>query len=308
MTIFVPKFRAMNYKKVENIEQFNHYFHQPTYHPQVSVANLANADLSLFAPTDFGMYCVVLMDVDFGELVLKGTTIHYRSGTMFTMKPGDVVSTNLNPNVKPRGWMLAFKPELLNGTGLGRDFYMFNFFDYDVAEALELYDSERKVALNCYSNILTELQAPDDEFTSHMLRLGIGTMLTFCKRFYERQFDTRQVHSSDMVKRIDMLIDNYLSEESGLARKLGQPTVAWCAEQFHLTPGYFGDLLRKEVGMTAQSYIQLKVLETAKSLLANESLTINDIAFRLGFEYPNHFTRFFRSKEGVTPTAFRKQL
>jgi len=298
----------MNYKKVENIDQFNHYFHQPTYHPQVSVGNLANADLSLFAPTDFGMYCVVLMDVDFGELVLRGTKTNYRSGTIFTMKPGDIVSMNLNPNVKPRGWMLAFRPELLNGTGLGRDFYMFNFFDYDVADALELYESERRVALNCFTNITTELQAPDDEFTSHMLRLGIGTMLTFCKRFYERQFDTRQVHSSDMVQRLDMLIDAYLSEDSGLARKLGQPTVAWCAEQFHLTPGYFGDLLRKEVGITAQAYIQGKVIDYAKSLLANESLSINDIAFRLGFEYPNHFTRFFRAKVGSTPTAFRKQL
>lgn len=298
----------MNHKKVENIDQFNHFFHQPTYHPLVSVGNLANADAALFQPLDFGMYCVVLMDVNFGELRLRGNNMRYRSGTMFTMKPGDVVSLNMDARVKPRGWMLAFRPELLNGTGLGRDFYMFNFFDYQVAEALELYDSERRVALNCFSNINTELQAPDDEFTSHMLRLGIGTMLTYCRRFFERQFDTMQMRASDFGSRLNALLDNYLSEGSDLPKRFGQPTVAWCAEQFHLSPGYFGDVLRRELGTTAQAFIQQKVLEKGKSLLAREDLTINEVAFLLGFDYPNHFTRFFRSKTGLTPTQFRKQL
>lgn len=295
----------MSHKKVENIDQFNHFFHQPTYHPLVSVGNLANADASLFMPLDFGMYCVVLMDVNFGELVLRGRPMSYRSGTIFTMKPGDVVSLSLDQHIKPRGWMLAFRPELLNGTGLGRDFYMFNFFDYEVAEALELYDSERRVALNCFSNIKTELETPDDELTSHMLRLGIGTMLTYCRRFYERQFDTQTRLNNSLAARLEMLIDNYLSENSDLPRLYGQPTVAWCAEQFHLTPGYFGDTLRRELGMTAQAFIQQKILEKSKSLLAREDMTVNDVAFSLGFEYPNHFTRFFRSKTGVTPTSFR---
>lgn len=303
--------------KVESIEQFNRYFHQPTYHPLVSVGNLANADLSLFEPTDFGMYCVVLMDVDFGELVLKGSCMHYRSGTMFTMKAGDVVSMNLDMMMKPRGWMLGFRPELLNGSGLARDFYMFNFFDYDVAEALELYDSERRAAINCFNNITTELQAPDDEFTNHMLRLGIGQLLTFCRRFYERQFDTKAMHSSEFIKHLDLILNSYLAESTNktvfgkgqhINKKMGLPTVAWCADQFHLSPGYFGDLVRKEIGITAQAYIQSKIIGKAKSLLANESMTINDIAYALGFDYPNHFSRFFSTKAGISPTAFRKKL
>lgn len=296
------------YKKVENIDQFNHYFHQPSYHPLVSVGRLHDADLSLFAPTDFGMYCVVLMEVDFGELVLHDTCMHYRAGTMFTMKPGDVVSMNLDGRVKPHGLMLAFRPELLNGTGLGRDFYMFNFFDYKVAEALELYDTERRVIINCFNNINTELQAPDDEFTSHMLRLGIGQMLTFCRRFYERQFDTGTMHSSDIIRRLESLLEGYWSGNGEMARRLGPPTVAWCAEQFHLTPSYFGDIVRREIGITPQIFLQNKLLERAKSLLADSSLSINDIAQQLGFVYPNHFARLFRQKTGVSPTAFRKQL
>lgn len=305
---FVPKFGIMEYKTVENVDEFNRYFHQPTYHSLVSVGNLAAADLSLFAPTDFGMYCVVLMEVDFGELVLRDNCVRYRAGTMFTMKPGDVVSMHLDPTVKPRGWMLAFRPELIKGTGLGRDFYMFNFFDYEVAEALELYESERRVALNCFSNIIAELQAPDDEFTSHMLRLNIGTMLTFCRRFYERQFDTKSINASAFHKRLDSLLDVYLSDESTLLRELGQPTVAWCADQFHLSPSYFGDIVHRETGTTAQAYIQARITDRAKSLLANRDLSINDIAYQLGFDYPNHFSRFFRQKVGVTPTVFRTQL
>lgn len=298
----------MEHIRVENIEQFNHYFHQPTYHPQVSVARLQDADLSLFEPTDFCMYCVVLMEVDFGELVLHETCMRYRGGTMFTMKPGDVVSMNLDSRVKPHGWMLAFRPEQLNGTGLGRDFYMFNFFEYKVAEALELFDSERRVIINCFNNIYTELQAPDDELTSHMLRLGIGQLLTCCRRFYDRQFDTKDLHSSDLGKRLDKMVDEYLSEGSKKLRTQGPPTVAWCAEQFHLTPSYFGDIVRREMGITPQAFLQTKLIDRAKSLLASQELTINEIAEELGFSYPNHFARLFRQKTGMSPSAFRRQL
>lgn len=298
----------MEHIRVENIEQFNHYFHQPTYHPQVSVARLQDADLSLFEPTDFCMYCVVLMEVDFGELVLHDTCMRYRGGTMFTMKPGDVVSMNLDSRVKPHGWMLAFRPEQLNGTGLGRDFYMFNFFEYKVAEALELFDSERRVIINCFNNIYTELQAPDDELTSHMLRLGIGQLLTCCRRFYDRQFDTKDLHSSDLGKRLDKMVDEYLSEGSKKLRTQGPPTVAWCAEQFHLTPSYFGDIVRREMSITPQAFLQTKLIDRAKSLLASQELTINEIAEELGFSYPNHFARLFRQKTGMSPSAFRRQL
>ncbi|MGM9697369.1 MAG: helix-turn-helix domain-containing protein [Prevotella sp.] len=248
------------------------------------------------------------MEVDFGELVLRDTCMRYRAGTMFTMKPGDVVSMNLDYKVKPHGWMLAFRPELLNGTGLGRDFYMFNFFEYKVAEALELYESERRVIINCFNNINTELQAPDDEFTSHMLRLGIGQMLTSCRRFYERQFDMKNTRSSDLMLRLDTLLDGYLSPESNMPRKIGQPTVSWCAEQFHLTPSYFGDIVRREIGISPQTYIQQKIIERAKNLLSDMDFSVYDIAQQLGFTYPNHFARLFRAKTGTTPTEFRKKL
>lgn len=291
--------------KVENIEQFNQYFSQQTLHPLVSVADLAKADLSLFDPTDFGMYCVVLMDVDFGELVLRGSCMRYRAGTVFTMKPGDIVSMNLDLTVRPRGWMLAFRPELIVNTGLGRDFYMFNFFDYEVFEALELYESERRVMLNCFSNINAELHAPNDEMTGHMLRLGIGQLLSYCRRYYDRQFDTRKLKNSDLIHKLDSLLDTYLASQD-MTRRLGQPTVAWCSSQFHLSPNYFGDMVKRELNITAQEYIHGKILERAKNLIADSDLSVSQVAQVLGFAYSNHFTRFFRTKTGMSPTDYRK--
>lgn len=293
--------------KVEGIDQFNAYFNQPTLHPLVSVADLSRADLSLFEPTDFGMYCVVLMDADFGTLQLRGSSMRYRSGTVFTMKPGDVVSMNLDKMVRPRGQMLAFRPELIVNTGLGRDFYMFNFFDYEVLEALELYEVERKVMLNCFANIKAELNAPDDELTSHMLRLGIGQLLSYCRRYYDRQFDTRKLKNSDLVTKLDSMLDTYLSSPD-MTRRLGQPTVAWCSTQFHLSPNYFGDMIKRQLHVTAQEYIQGKILERAKYLIADTQLSVSEVAELLGFTYSNHFTRFFRTKTGQSPTEYRKHI
>lgn len=294
--------------KIESIDQFNRYFGQPTHHPLVSVGNLADADLSLFEPTDFGMYCVVLMDADFGELLLRNSCMRYEAGTVFTMKPGHVVSMNLDHSVRPKGWMLAFRPELIVNTGLGRDFYMFNFFDYEVFEALKLFEGERRVILNCFNTIMSELRAPDDEFTGHMLRLGIGQLLSYCRRFYDRQFDTKKVKASELVLQLDSILDSYLADGSELPRRFGPPQVAWCSNQFHLSANYFGDVVKHELGITAKEYIRNKVVEKAKSLLADQQLSVNAVASRLGFNYPNHFTRFFLNATGMTPSEFRKSL
>ncbi len=292
---------------VKNIDQFNSFFNQPTLHPLVGIGDLSEADLSLFEPLDFGCYCVVLMDVDFGELIKCGKSMRYRSCTVFTLKPGEIVSMNLDPAAKPRGKMLAFRPEMIENTGLGRDFYLFNFFDYEVTEALELTEEERRVMLNCYVNIEAELRAANDELTGHMLRLGIGQMLSYCKRYYDRQFDTRQLRSSDLIRRLDALMESYFAPESKLPSTLGVPTVAWCSNQFHLSPNYFGNLVKKEMHLSAQDYIHEKLTERAKSLLGSGH-SVDEVARILGFAYPNHFSRFFSRRTGMSPTAFRRTL
>lgn len=291
--------------QVNNIDEFNAYFHQPTLHPYVGVGRLEWADLSLFDPTDFGMYCVVLMDSDFGNLKKSGNSIHYRPGTIFSLRPGQVVAMDLNPAVRPKGLMLAFRPDLLVKAGLGRDFYMFKFFTYDTLEALELSSEERTYILRAFDTLISELQTPPDSLTDHMIRLCIGHLLSYVKRFYDRQYASERQVNSDLVIRLNAFLDDYLS--SGQPIQKGQPTVAWCAEQFHLTPNYFGDLIKRELQITAQEYIQDKIITTAKSMLHDSNLSVTDIAKSLGFAYPNHFTRLFHKKVGISPTVFRKE-
>lgn len=293
-------------RKIENIDQFNRFFGQPTLHPHVSVADLGRADSSLFSPTDFGMYCVALLDTEFGEIRLRNSGISYGAGSVLTIKPGDIVSADVGTGVHPKGRMLVFRQELIADTGLGRDFHMFNFFDYDVSEALELNESERRVMLNCFANIGSELYAPDDEFTGHMLRLGIGQMLSYCRRYYDRQFDVRKLRNNDFIIKLESLLNNYIGA-SEMSSMLGYPTVAWCAGQFNLSPNYFGEMVKRQTHITAQEYIHGKILEKAKAMLLHSDQPVNEIAEQLGFAYSNHFTRFFRTRTGMSPSDYRKK-
>ena len=293
-------------RKIENIDQFNRFFGQPTLHPHVSVVDLGRADLSLFSPTDFGMYCVALLDTEFGEIRLRNSGISYGAGSVLTIKSGDIVSADVGTGVHPKGRMLVFRQELIADTGLGRDFHMFNFFDYDVSEALELSESERRVMLNCFANIGSELYAPDDEFTGHMLRLGIGQLLSYCRRCYDRQFDVRKLRKNDFIIKLESLLNNYIGA-SEMSSMLGYPTVAWCAGQFNLSPNYFGEMVKRQTHITAQEYIHGKILEKAKAMLLHSDQPVNEIAEQLGFAYSNHFTRFFRTRTGMSPSDYRKK-
>lgn len=291
---------------VKNIEQLCACFHQPARHPLVMVGRLETADSKLFAPTDFGMYCVVLLEGFFGVLHRDDVSLDYKAGTLFCIKPKQVVSTRLTPESCPRGWVIAFKPELLVKTGLGRDFYMFNFFDYDVHHALHLNEDEHKIILSCFENVSNVLKQPNDELTGHILRLSISQLLSYCKRFYNRQFAEQHRPTQGIAQRLDQIATSYLT--GGEACRNGQLTVAWCAEQFHLSPNYFGDVVKRELHITAQEFVLQKTLEIAKQMLGNPNMTITEVAAELGFVYPNHFTRLFRSKLGISPSVYRKRI
>lgn len=289
---------------IDSIDLFNEFFNQKSLHPMVAVGDLAFAKLDLFKPINFGMYCVVFLDDDFGEMIKEGKTISYQASTLITFRPGQVVSMNLYNDIRPKGWMLAFRPELLIKTGLGRDFFMFNYFDHDINEALRLNSEERKIILSCFSNIIRELQAPNDNISGHMLRLCIGLLLSHCKRYFERQYESNSDQISDFQQKFDSILEDYLT--SGLPEEKGQPTVAWCAEQFHWTPNYFGDVAKRQLHITAQEYIQQKIIERAKNLLYTaDNYSITQIAESLGFAYPNHFTRLFHKCEGMSPSEYR---
>ena len=298
-------FDSVNMETNYPTDRLNSIFHQNSAHPLVTVGELSRADLSLFDPIDFGMYCVVLMETDFGTLIKNGQKISYAPDTLFTLRPGQVVQTELNYQVRPRGWMLAFCPELLEKTGLGRDFYMFSFFFSDTQEAIRLDSVEKGIIVNCFTNILAELNTPADYLSDQLIRLGIGQLLSYFKRFHERQFNRVSGEEEIFRKKLDRIVDSYLS--SGLPAQKGQPTVNWCASQFNLSPNYFGSLVRRELHITAQEYLQEKLTNAAKALLRETQMSVNEISEELGMSYPNHFSRMFRKRVGMSPLAFRKK-
>ena len=200
-----------------SIDTFNHFFHQPSLHPMVAVGDLSRADDALYEEQDFGMYCVILMDASFGDLFKNGQQIHYQSGSIFSLKPGQRAALRRDYTVKPRGWMLAFRPELLVKSGLGRDFYMFDFFNHEVSSALELTERERGIMVNCFENTFSELLQEPDYLTNHMIRLSIGQLLSYCKRFFERQYIERVASGRNLGRRLDTMIDHYLSSGSRAA-------------------------------------------------------------------------------------------
>ena len=286
------------------ITDFNHYFSAQTLHPQVAVAELFRADFSLFDTKVYDMYALIMIDGVFGKLIRDGKPLPYTKGSLVTIRPGQSIEMKMDYTTKPQGWMLAFKPELLEKTGLGRDFYMFSYFNSDYSEAIRLTDMEYGVIKNCFANLYAELNTPKDHLSGQRIRLGIGTLLSYVKRYFEKQHTTSVLRSETLVGKLDTLLDKYLG--SGLPAQHGQPTVTWCATQFNLSPNYFGDMIKKEVHITAQEYIRGKIVSHAQVLLRQTNMTINEIAEELGFAYPNHFTRMFHKATGYTPLKYRK--
>lgn len=289
---------------LSTIDDFNRFFSSPTLHPQVSVAELFRADFSLYDAKIYDMYALILVEEEFGELIRDGKVLPYTKGSLITIRPGQSIEMRMNYRMKPHGWMLTFKPELLERTGLGRDFYMFSYFNSDYSEAINLTDMEYGVIKNCFANLYAELHTPQDHLSGQMIRLGIGTLLSYVKRYFEKQHTISIKKGETLVGKLDVLLEKYL--RSGLPAQHGQPTVTWCAEQFKLSPNYFGDLIKKEVHITAQEYIRDKIVSHAQVLLRQTNMTINEIAEELGFAYPNHFTRMFHKATGYTPLKYRK--
>ncbi|MDO5322126.1 MAG: helix-turn-helix domain-containing protein [Bacteroidia bacterium] len=276
---------------LNNIQDFNSLFHQKSIHPLMGVSHLKGTEIPLNDTINTRMYLVLMTSGD--------------PGMVITAKPGQTFRLDSVLSVPDECWVLGFCPEMVNGTGLSRDFYMFNFFDYEVMEPLMIDSVEHNVLGNCFQNILAELNAPDDDLTSHMLRLGIGQLLSYCRRFYDRQYGNKRLLTSEFINRLDTVINGYLADATDLKYRLGPPSVAWCSSQFHLTPNYFGDLVRMKLGISAREYIRNKVFEAACSLLADPANSVGDVAFQLGFNYPNHFTRFFKGVTGKSPSEYR---
>lgn len=297
--------------KFDTVGEYNALNNHETLHPLVSVIDFSKAKPrswgSKRVKINYGLYCIFLKDVKCGDLKYGCSYYDYQEGTLVFVSPGQVMEIETDGEVyQPKGHSLVFHPDLIHGTSLGKHIQDYTFFGYQSNEALHLSEKERQIVMDCLSKIEFELQQSVDKHSKKLIVANIELFLNYCNRFYDRQFITREtVNQGSLEKFENILNDYFLSDQP---QNIGIPSVAYCADQLHLSPNYFGDLIKKETGKTAQEYIQNKIINVAKEKVSGTDKTVNEIAYELGFKYPQHFSRFFKQHVGHTPKEYRASL
>jgi AraC-like DNA-binding protein len=291
-------------RRFETVSEYNAFNNNETLHPLASVVDLSKASPRSGSKMYFGFYTIFLKDVKCGDMVYGRATYDYQEGTLVFLAPGQVAGINSKGEIyQPKGYALIFHADLLHGTLLGRHINDYSFFSYETREALHVSERERQIVLDCFSKISYELEHAIDKHSKKLIASNIELFLDYCQRFYDRQFITRENVHKGIMEKFEHLLKDYFSSDK--TQTIGVPSVAWCAGEVNLSSNYFGDLIKKETGKSAQEYIQTKIIDLAKEKLLDPNKSIAQIAVELGFKYPAHFTRFFKQKVGHTPNEYR---
>ncbi len=294
-----------NIEIYKTIDDYNKAMGVETLHPLISIIDFSktpyNKDFS--AGHSFDFYTVFLKDVKCGDLKYGRNYYDYQEGTLVFLAPHQTITIENRQPHQPKGWALVFHPDLLKGTSLGRSMREYTFFSYEISEALHLSEQERNIIIECFHNIQTELSRSIDNHSQRLIVSNLELFLNYCSRFYERQFIIRKHVNTDILSRFENLLYTYF--KSDLPQTIGLPSVKYCADKLNLSPNYLGDILKKETGKSPQEHIQLHLIEVAKERLYEKDKSVSQIAYELGFEYPQYFSRLFKKCVGVTPNEYR---
>ena len=293
---------------LDSVDLYNKLYCLETLNPLVSVIDLNKATSSVdLIRFNYGIYALYLKLEKACDIKYGRQTYDYQEGTIVCFAPGQTAETNpTTDKVQVNAHGILFHPDLLRGTSLGKNIKKYTFFSYEVNEALHLSEEERSIVMDCLKIIRMELEHGVDKHSKTLLVNHIELLLNYCMRFYERQFITRGKTNRDVLTRFENLLDEYF--ESTLAEQDGLPTVKYFADKLCLSSNYFGDMFKKETGKSPQEYIQEKVIELAKERISGTADTVSQIAYSLGFQYPQHFCRLFKKRVGYTPSEYRAQI
>lgn len=276
-------------------------------HPLVSVIRMKD-----FPPNQYeggikvrtDLYFITLKDGMEGSMSYGRSSYDFTNGTLLFMAPGQVMeSHDYEVPADSNGWMIAFHPDLIRRFPLGKHIHDYSFFSYEVNEALHLSDHEKKSLTDLIDQIDLELNNRIDRFSQKLICSNIELLLDYCTRYYDRQFYTRSDINQGLLSKFESQLKTYF--ETGKATLKGLPSVVSVAEAMNLSANYLSDMLKRETGKTAQEHIHFQIIEQAKTLLLNSQEPVSQIAYTLGFEYPQHFSKLFKNKVGMTPSAFR---
>ncbi len=293
--------------KIDSISKLHRLIGYPKpMHPLISVVNLSEVkNTAQFSDKKLiSSYYSIYLKTGSSSLKYGRSYYDFEEGTLVATAPEQVISLKKNEEeANLGGWALYFHPDLIRQYPLANKMKQYGFFSYESKEALHLSDKEKAIITSVFEKITEEYETNIDEFSQDVLVTSVELLLNYVQRYYKRQFITRKVVHSDLLSNLENLIKEYFNSE--LLAVNGLPKVSYFASRLNLSPSYLSDLLKKETGRNAQEHIHYYLIEKAKNLLLNTNLTVSEIAFQLGFEYPQYFSRIFKKKTSHTPIEFR---
>ena len=279
-------------------------------HPLVSVIHLDEMDIATTTQSSwvFDFYSIALKRNFDSEVKYKygQQTYDFDEGVMFFIAPNQVFSVQTDRSYKLSGWILLIHPDFLLQTSLVKTINKYEYFSYLANEALHLSGKEEKTITNIFKSIQQEYHSNIDKFSQRVIINQIELLLNFSDRFYNRQFITRKINNHQIPTRLEEIFKEYFNNDNLMEK--GLPTVNDIAKAINLSPNYLSRLLKVLTGQNTQQHIQNKLIENAKIKLSTTALSISVIAFELGFEYPQSFSKLFKSKTKVSPLKFRQSF
>jgi AraC-like DNA-binding protein len=250
-------------------------------------------------------YTIALKRNFHGKMKYGQQEIDFDEGIMTFVAPGQVFGITLEKgqHLEHSGWMLLVHPDFLWNTPLAKAIKRYDFFDYSVNEALFLSEKEESIIVGLMQNIEQEYRSNIDKFSQNIIIAQIELLLTYSERFYQRQFITRKKSSHQILERLEDLLNEYFE-----GANQGLPTVRYIADKLNVSAGYLTGLLKVLTSLNTQQHIHQKLIEKAKEKLSTTELTVSEIAYELGFEYPQSFSKLFKAKTNLSPQEFRQSF
>ena len=289
--------------KVNKPSDYSAWVGQTDSHELISVINYSEVSPVRHSLNSYGVYGLFLQGEGEGRELVYGTGKYdYSEGTLICVAPGQIGGLEDDGElVNLTGWAVLFHPDILQGTGLEKDIKNFSFFDYRINEALHMTSEERDVMIALMRQLENELKFPSDPMQNRIIVGFLNLLLRYAQRFYNRQFETRTIQNNDILSRFEKLLKDYFEKEEQLTD--GVPTVQYCSEQLCMSPSYLSDVIKRTTGETANRYIKSYVIQLAKNRLVS-GMNSSEVAYSLGFEYPQHFSRTFKKMTGLTPSEY----
>ncbi|MDT0691454.1 helix-turn-helix transcriptional regulator [Salegentibacter sp. F188] len=299
-----------NPKRFRSISEIHQAFGMPQpRHPLISLTHFNESNL--FNPQKIPVYDVMdfykiaFTTENCGRMKYGQNYYDFKDGSMLFIAPNQLIGSSEYSD-ESSSYILLMHPDFLLGYPLAKKIKQYGYFSYSVNEALHLSNNEKQVILSVYEIIEQELNSRLDEFSQEVLIAQIELLLSYANRFYKRQFITRKAVNDDLLQKTETILDEYFYHQQTL--KHGIPTVQFLSEQLNLSPGYLSDMLRSLIGQSAQNIIHKKLIEKAKEKLSTTTLTVSEIAYELGFEHPQSFSKLFKKKTTIPPLEFRKSF